>query len=98
MQNRKFLDLGFHILVMERKDLEDGITLLFACSRNGVVTQAACDAGNRLGGLLSMRKSHDQSDGESVEHVSGQLRQAGGWAALVIPRHRVVFHNQNRHQ
>ena len=50
------------------------------------------------GGFLSMGKSHDQSDGESVEHVSSQLRQAGCWAALVIPRHGVVFHNQNRYQ
>ena len=77
---------------------EDEIDLLIACSRNGVVTQAAWDAGNRFGELLSMGKSHDQSDGESIEHVSGQLRQAGGWASLVIPRNGVVFHNQNRHQ
>ena len=98
MENREFSDSVFHSLLLERWDGEDEINLLSACSRNGVVTQAAGDGGNSFRGLLSMGKSHDQSDGESVEHVSGQLRQASRGASLVIPRHGVVLHNQNRHQ
>ncbi len=46
IEKREISESVFHILVIESWDCGNGINLLFACSRNGVETQSAGEAGN----------------------------------------------------